>query len=248
MANNPPKPGWRSSEAKRILRDAIIAGSVKKGDNLDLLHKSNAEFEQWPIARFKQNVKNLFDAVEKEATNPKKEKWAKSVAKRLLRDAIIAGTVKRGDDAEQVHKSNSEYAKWPITNFKTNMNNLIDAIALDYKRMSEDSLAYAKDVEILKEYRRKNPLPQIPWHQSEAKALLEKDMKDKKHIGKKPQELYESRLEYRAYSLKVFRGHIYQAQKKELNENSRFEKKKKRLPPPPKTIADNVGEALIAKR
>jgi hypothetical protein len=249
MADNNPNQtkAWRTSKAKHILRDAIIAGSVKRGHDLDILHKSDAEFQQWPLSRFKQNVKNLFDAVEKEKANPKKQKWATSEAKRLLRDAIIAGTVKRGDAAEQVHKSNSEYTKWPIKNFKTNMNNLFDAIALDYKRMTEDCISYGKDLEIIMEYRRHNPLPQIPWHKSEAKTLLEKDMNNKKHIDMKPQELYESRPEYRAFSLGVFRGHIYQQQKKELNKDSRFQKKKKRLPPPPKNMTEDVGKALIGK-
>jgi hypothetical protein len=236
---------WRTSQAKTLLRDAIISGSVKKEDDVTKLHKSNPQFMKWPISRFKQNVKNLFAALEKEKENPKKEKWAFSKAKHLLRDAIITGAVKRGDDASAVQQSNPEYAKWPLKNFKTNMNNLLDAIALDYKRMSEDSIAYGNDLAIIMEYRRKNPLAQIPWHKSEAKALLEKDMNDSKHIEMDPRELHASRPEYKAFSLHVFRGHIYQNQKKQRNKTSRFQKKKKRLPPPPKYMADEVGVALI---
>ena len=239
------KETWRTSEAKRLLHNAIIGGSVKKGDDVHRLHKSNTEFAKWPLSRFKQNLKNLFDALEKERVNPKKEKWATSEAKRLLRDAIIAGTVKRGDVVDTVHRSNSENAKWPIQNFKANMNNLFDAIALNYKRMMEDCKAYGNDLDILLEYRQENPLPQIPRHKSEAKPLLEKDMDDKKHLDMQPQELYESRLEYRVFSLKVFCGHIYQEEKKRENKNSRFQKTKKRLPPPSKNVADQVGEALI---
>jgi hypothetical protein len=250
---------WRNSKGKKLLLAEIQAGTVKEGDDPDAVHKTNAEYEKWPLKNFRTNMKNLIkttmEASSAEAgtktnkqKNKKKKKWATSEAKRLLRDSIIAGIVKRGDKAVEVHKSNPEYQKWDIANFKTNMKNLIEAIALDYKRMAEDCRGYGHDLEVLTEYRRNNPTIQehiTPWHKSIAKKLLEDDMNNNKHLEMQPIELYETRLEYREFPLKLFRNHIYQETKKRANKNSRFAKKKKRLPAPPRDIATKVGEDLI---
>ena len=48
------------------------------------------------------------------------------------------------------------------------------------------------------------------WNGSEAQRLLKVDMDNKVNVSLKPKELYESRLEYQVFTLKVFRGHIYQ--------------------------------------
>jgi hypothetical protein len=255
---------WRNSKGKKLLLAEIKAGTVKKGDNPDVVHKTNAEYEKWPLKNFRANMKSLINATTKASSeaaitstststktkNKKKdEKWGTSEAKRLLRDSIIAGHVKRGDDAAEVHKSNAEYQKWPIANFKTNMKNLIEAIALDYKRMADDCRGYGHDIEVLREYRKNNPTSQpyaTPWHKSTAKKLLEADMDSNKHLKTLPMELYQSRIEYREFSLRVFRDHIYQEKKKRANKGTRYAKKKKRLPPPPRDIATNVGEDLIA--
>lgn len=252
---------WRNSKGKKLLVAEIKAGTVKKGDQPDIVHKTNAEYEKWPLKNFRTNMKNLIkttmeasSAEDGTKTNKKKnkkheEKWATSEAKRLLRNSIIAGIVKRGDDVVEVHKSNPEYQKWAIANFKTNMKNLIEVIALDYKRMAEDCRGYGHDLELLREYRKNNPTIQedvTPWHKSMAKKLLEDDMNNKKHLEMQPIELYQTRLEYRAFPLTVFRNHIYQEKKKRANKGSRYAKKKKRLPPPPRDIATNVGEDLIS--
>jgi hypothetical protein len=248
---------WRNSKGKMLLVAEIKAGTVKKGDNPDVVHKTNAEYEKWPLKNFRTNMKNLSKATmeassaeagTKKNKQKKDEKWATSEAKRLLRNSIIAGIVKRGDVAVEVYKSNPEYQKFAIANFKTNMKNLIEAIALDYKRMAEDCRGYGHDVELLREYRKNNPTIQehiTPWHQSIAKKLLEDDMNNNKHLEMQPMELYQSRLEYREFPLQVFRNHIYQEKKKRANKGSRFAKKKKRLPPPPRDIATDVGEDLI---
>lgn len=48
------------------------------------------------------------------------------------------------------------------------------------------------------------------WEGSEAQALLKEDMLEGKHTTMQPEELYESREEYKLFPLKVFRDHIYQ--------------------------------------
>ena len=82
----------------------------------------------------------------------KKEKWQSSKGKLLLRDSIIDGTVTRKLDPEEVHKSNPEWAKWPFNNFKTNLKNLFQAVALDYEQLAEDCQAFGHDLALLTEF------------------------------------------------------------------------------------------------
>ena len=177
-------------------------------------------------------------------TKKKTEKWINSKGKELLRNAIIAGTVTRRSNPEEVHKQHPEWSKWKYDNFKTNLANLIEAVAFDYRRMSEDCLYYGHDIAIMKKRLTNDPPMQTPWHQSEARPLLEKDMDNNLHKTMAPIELWELRVAYREYSLKVFRDHIYQEEKKREKKatGSRFKKKKKRLPPPPR--ATTISEAV----
>lgn len=243
------KETWRNSKGKELLRAEIVAGTVKKGDNPDVVYKKNPEYAKWPLTNFRTNMKNLIKAIEAESSGTgkkkKKEKWGTSEAKHLLRTSIIAGVVKRGDDPEEVHKSDPEYKKWPIANFKTNMKNLIEAVGLDWKRMADDCKSYGHDAALIQQYRRSNPISdQEPWHKSAAKKLLEHDMDSNKHVEMKPMELYHSRIEYRAFPLDVFRNHIYQEKFKRANKGSRLAKKKKRFPAA-REISEDVGKALV---
>ncbi|CAB9531365.1 hypothetical protein SEMRO_3464_G348310.1 [Seminavis robusta] len=116
------------------------------------------------------------------------------------------------------------------------MANLIKSVLRDYDRLLVDCEAYGHDMAIILQMRKDNPPVQVPWHRSEAKPLLEKDIDEKKHLeidpetGEKikPRQLYQSRVEYREYKLKVFRDHLYQEVKKRERKQFRFEKKNSR--------------------
>jgi len=73
----------------------------------------------------------------------------------------------------------------------------------------------------------KNP-NDIPWHKSEAKTLLKKDIDDGKHKEMKPEVLHGTREEYQAFPLKTFRNHIYQEVDSRAKRAHRYAKKKKR--------------------
>lgn len=177
----------------------------------------------------------------------KKEKWAKSRGKLLLRDKIIAGEVTSKSDPKVVHPSHPEWKKWPFDNFKTNLKNLIEAVALDYKRLAEDCEAFGHDMALLKEVREKDPNPPpTPWHMSAAKPLLLQDIDAGKHKKMLPNVLWETRIEFMEFGLKVFRDHLYQELDKRDKKDSRFQKKKKRLAPPPRaTVVDEAAMDLI---
>jgi hypothetical protein len=73
----------------------------------------------------------------------------------------------------------------------------------------------------------KNP-NDIPWHKSEAKNLLKKDINDGRHKEMKPEVLHGTREEYQAFPLKTFRNHIYQEVDSRAKRAHRYAKKKKR--------------------
>jgi len=50
----------------------------------------------------------------------------------------------------------------------------------------------------------------IQWQKSEASRLLNVDIDADKHQQLKPADLYATREDYQAFTLKVFRYHIYQ--------------------------------------
>jgi hypothetical protein len=169
----------------------------------------------------------------------KEEVWRTSTAKRLLKDDIIEGRIMPNMDANQVHQMRPEFQKFPLKRFKPNLENLRRVIARDYSRMCRDCEYYGHDIGLLLDLRQNEPPRQIQWHKSDAKALLEKDIKNSVHLkvmadGKKiaPKQLYETRVEYRAFPLAVFRNHIYQEVKRleKIESKIRFGKKKQRRP------------------
>jgi hypothetical protein len=204
---------WRNSLAKALLREEIIAGTVTQASDPKAVHDSNPEYKKWSYSRFKPNLKNLIESVRN--GNVSKEKWSKSQAKLMLREDIISGNVTDDMEAEDVYQSNEEYKKFSFANFKTNMANLKDVIYTNVERMEEDCALYGHDIALIELIRQHEPAPpQVPWHKSEARQLLVKDIERGKHSLMAPRELYQERIEYRAYSLVVFRNHIYQEAKK----------------------------------
>ena len=152
------------------------------------------------------------------STRNKPVDWRKSAAKRLLKNDIISGAVLPNDKAKDVWLMRPEYSAYHPRNFATNLRNLRNVISRDIARANIDYEAYKHDRLIVQS----NIVNSVPvWHRSLAAKLLKQDMKDKKHIGIKPAELYKSRVEYQCFSQKTFWNHIYQ-------ENPRKDRRKAR--------------------
>ena len=164
------------------------------------------------------------------AKAPEDEKWSKSIAKQLLKDDILSGRVKPTMKPKAVHQTRPEFLEWTLSKFRTNLKNLRDALARDHSRMLKDCEYYGHDATVLIEHRKKYPLKEIPWHLSEAKPLLEKDVDDGRHETMVPSVLHGTRPEYQFFTLETFRGHIYQEVKRreKMNSNIRYGKKKLR--------------------
>ena len=158
----------------------------------------------------------------------KKEKWANSVAKRILTEDILSSMVQPETQSQVVYKMRSEYEKWPYKNFVTNLRNLRKKIETDRRRMQQDCEAYGNDRALYNEHNARMLRSYTPWHRSKAKESLLDDIKEGKHKHMAPKDLYKTRVEYKAFPLKKFRNHIYQMVDAEGKREARFEKKKLR--------------------
>lgn len=240
-----PKGAWRQSKAKQQLKMGILVGRITNDTDLRELHQSDDEYKQWPWTQFRTNTKSLIKSCN-DPTKGNKVKWAGSVGRELLKQDIIAGTVHDLSDPEVVHSSRDEYKMFPLASFKTNMENLLEIIIASFERMQDDIEAYGHDMALIRERRRNNPTIPTPWHRSPCKASMEKDIAELKHktidpdTNKRitPKKFHQSRDEYKAYSLKVFRKHIYQEIDRIGKQEYRMEKKKSRARNRPKPPAD----------
>jgi hypothetical protein len=111
--------------------------------------------------------------------------------------------------ARDVYQMRPEYKKWDYMNFTQSLKRKRKKIAADYKHMQIDRAAYCHDIALLSTLRGGDNPTKIPWHWSAAKTLLEKDIKEGKNKEMTAAELYSTRAEYHAFSLKVFWDQIY---------------------------------------
>ena len=130
-------------------------------------------------------------------------------------------------DPTEVYQQRPEFQQFPLKNFKTNMENLIQSILKHFDRLQFDSDAFGHDLAILEDVRRDAPVA-TPWYKLEACKLLKIDVKSGKHMQLWPIELYQSAAVYREFSLKVFRNHLYQERDRLERKEHRFQKKQER--------------------
>jgi hypothetical protein len=154
-----------------------------------------------------------------------KEDWAKSRSKAILRAGILAGEITPEMQPLAVFKMNpGEHGKWTYPNWRSNLRTLRLAIGRDRNRMTRDAISYGHDLAIVKSLR--SPDAKTPWHRSPAYPLLKQDVDEGKHKTMKPMLLRESRPEYSAFDLTVFRKHLYQEIDSRPKREIRYEKKK----------------------
>lgn len=155
--------------------------------------------------------------------------WKISEAKEFLRDDIVNGLVDEDLEDELVYGMHLEYSQYKFANFKTNLKNLLAAIRRDWGRMEKDLSDYQHDLASVMA-RRGPPNPAtLPWHKTPCKMLLQQDVDEGKHLTMKPKELWETRTEYKLFSLATFRNHIYQEVDSRSKKKWRMDKKKKKL-------------------
>jgi len=241
----PPVPPWRNSKAKQPLQGDIIAKRVTEDMDHHAVWEMRPEFKLYNKSNFKTNLKNLIERCK----NPikQKSKWSTSIAKHLLKEDIINGSVQDGMDPVEVYQRRPEFQEFPLKNFKTNLENLMQSILKQFDRLQLDSDAFGHDLAILEALHRDAPV-EVPWHKSEACQLLKRDVKIGKHLQMWPIELYQTEAAYREFSLEVFRNHIYQERDRLEAKEHRFNKKKERSRHPAGTVAKAPQRSVKTKK
>lgn len=136
--------------------------------------------------------------------------WAKSKAKELLFQDIVAGKAEGSNRA--IYNSRPDYAATQpnFKNFSQSVSRLRKFIATHQARADEDAAALANDV-LERPRALVDPRGYPRWDTSKASDLLKQDIADGKHDEMAPKMLWQSRDEYKkVFPLEVFRDHIHQ--------------------------------------
>ena len=144
----------------------------------------------------------------KEAVPPKPEPWQHSLAKKLLEQDILDGTVSDTMPPRLVYTMRPEYAEYKKERFSANLRALKQVIKAKLALANEDYSCLRHDLDL---NLRTNSKQYPRWQGGAAAKLLEEDINAGKHLQLKPSELQLTRPEYQDYPKKVFRDHLYQA-------------------------------------
>ncbi len=135
--------------------------------------------------------------------------WIKSKAKEILKHDIINGTVNDEMEARDVYEMHEEYKEYEFRKFQNNFRSLKKVIKKHHNRAQEDHAAL--NLYLLLHPRRDVTAGGFPfWDTSEARVSLKRDIDSGIHDRMSTTELWQSRDEYQAFSLKKFRDHLTQ--------------------------------------
>ena len=118
----------------------------------------------------------------------------------------------RGIRPKKVYEMHVEYKQYKYDRFRSNLNNLRASVKKHQARADSDSADLEHDMRLHPPVT-VNPRGCQRWEGSDAERLLKED-RVKVRAGlveaRKPRELHQSRPEFQAFPLTVFRDHIYQ--------------------------------------
>lgn len=156
---------------------------------------------------------------------PEKEQkvpnWKESKGKQILRNDIISGVVTDDMPAEDVYAMSEEYQKYAYKYFRVYLRYLRSSIhrQMDAVKKSTDAFeGFLYRAKAAKEAQNEEALPDScppqnrsypKWDESDAKLLLQEDIKEGRDESLWPKDLWLSRPEYQLFPLKVFRDHLY---------------------------------------
>lgn len=143
----------------------------------------------------------------------KKDDWLHSEGRKILFEDLRTGKIPldyrqmSSADAFQLHPEFAEHDganKFPgrLSRARTNVKNKKGVGETEMALLAADRLVCPKPTH--------NHRGEPRWEGSAAEAFLKQDVKKNKHELMTPKEFYNSRPEYKAWSLKVIRKHIQQ--------------------------------------
>jgi len=159
------------------------------------------------------NKKELVDRIlgrEVVTENKKKPKWRNSKARAMLVRMLM-------DKQSNVHKMTWKEIHASHEWFQEYDPMLFQRYVRDLRKANPQKVAVVtEDNETIKRELNRFPRPTKTnrgepfWDTHPAKLLLRGDVKAGKHLDMKPALLHQTRSEYKAFSLKTFRAHVYQ--------------------------------------
>jgi hypothetical protein len=143
--------------------------------------------------------------------------WVKSPAKQLLWQLLSdeASYIHAfGMHVDKIYYSEPLFMQYKIESFRTNYRNLAAKVKADKAMVNFDQMGFDKEREKFPR-NDKNDRGYLVWDQHRAQSLMKEDVKEKRSQGMKPKDLRETRDEYKAFPLDVFRQHKYQEERKQ---------------------------------
>jgi hypothetical protein len=143
------------------------------------------------------------------------EPWAKSKAKQLLGKLLAdESSYIHSMDVDKIYNSDPLFTQYKIGNFKTNYRNLAAKFEMERSCVKFDKDAFDKEKH---KFPRKEQTERGYkfWDEHEAQRLMREDVKENRTKGVKPNDLRESRVEYKDFPPDVFREHKYQEERRQ---------------------------------
>jgi len=110
---------------------------------------------------------------------------------------------------QSVWESSSLFHCYPFATFQEYFKSMKKLANADRCRWREEEEAFKKECKAFPQVRDVDRRGNKYWYDSQAKKLLYEDVKNGRHIGKKPSELRDERDEYKMFTKKKFRVHLY---------------------------------------
>ena len=160
-------------------------------------------------------------------SNEKPVPWGKSEAKETVRKLLLSDDHWMNVDERELYRMSESFQDYLEHRFVTNVKNLKRSIKAEKDRNAFEEAALLQD-------RQKIPKKEttywnyLRYDTSEAKQLLRKDVRNKKHTTMKPAILHQTNEAYKQFPLRVFRKHIYQEEYAQLGRSYWMNKKKEK--------------------
>lgn len=141
--------------------------------------------------------------------------WNRSKAKALLMEGLRVGFIPMDNTLISLREIAAMYPEFggcdtDLKKFSSRLRNARIYVRNNVQRALSDKLMIEHDIELLRLTRLTSNSSRKIWHGSAAEMLLLADVDNEMHTKLRPQMLYNSRPEYKEFSLDIFRGHIYQ--------------------------------------
>lgn len=141
----------------------------------------------------------------------KKEKWnKKNPVRQLLHSDLANDVILQTATPEDAYKSRPIYMKtMDFKSFKSRFLSMVGIVAKKKERAKEDAEDLAHDL-LLHPRPTHNARGEPEWNLHEAADLLIYDLDNGMYPDNTPEAIYNSRLQYKDFTLSTFRGHMHQ--------------------------------------